>query len=60
MRKIQWALFRKEDVHTFREEISMHLHSIQLLLISTRRLVVIVGSTGRSLICIGLRLPRKE
>ena len=37
--KIQWALYRKDDVNEFRAEISMHLYSIQLLLLSACRCV---------------------
>jgi hypothetical protein len=39
MRKIQWTLYRKDDVNAFRTEISVHLNSIQLLLLSACRLV---------------------
>lgn len=49
-RKIQWALYRKEDVSAFRAEISVHLNSIQVLLLSACRFVVIVRTVERLLI----------
>jgi hypothetical protein len=60
MRKIQWALYRNEDVSAFRAEISVHLNSIQVLLLSACRFVVIVQTVERLLILIELRLQRRE
>ena len=40
LQKIKWALYRKEDVNTFRAEISIHLNSIQLILLSACRSVI--------------------
>jgi hypothetical protein len=60
MRKIHWALYRKEDVNAFRAEISAHLNSIQLLLLSACRFVVTVWAVDRLLIWIGLHLPQRE
>lgn len=43
MHKIQWALYRKNEVNAFRAEISMHLNSIQFLLLSACRFVLHMG-----------------
>ena len=40
MRKIQWALYCKDDVNAFRAEISVHVNCIQLLLLSACRFVI--------------------
>lgn len=36
LRKIQWALYRKEDVERFRAQISGHSASINILLMTTQ------------------------
>ena len=32
LRKVQWALFKKEDVDTFRKEVQQHSNAIQMAL----------------------------